>query len=261
MLDLHCHILPELDDGPSVVDESVKMCVQAAKDGITDIVATPHVFDGRHEVSLDRRDFYLDKFNACLQKRGLPLRLHPGAEVRLVPDLDEHLRASRSLCINRSRYILIELPQTLPSSLDHELYTLQLQGFVPLIAHPERHGCIQNNPDYLLHLVSSGVLTQITAQSLLGHFGDDCRYCAELLVQNRTAHIVASDAHSPDKRPPLLSAARSRIEQIAGADEARAMFVDRPRAILRNRLVDTLPPLPTIPRTIPDLIERLATLL
>lgn len=261
MIDLHCHILPRLDDGPGVVAESVKMCIQAAEDGITDIVATPHVFNGRHEVSLEQRDVCLAKFNSFLHKRGLTLRLHPGAEVRLVPNLGEHLRASKSLCINRSRYILVELPHVMPHTLENELFALRLQGFVPILAHPERHQRIQSNPDYLLHIVSSGVLTQITAQSLLGDFGEECRHCAELLVQNRTAHIVASDAHSLTKRPPLLSAARSRIEQIAGTREAQAMFEDRPRAILRDRPVDIPSPLPTIPRTIPDLIERLATLL
>lgn len=261
MIDLHCHILPRLDDGPDIVAESVDMCKQAIADGTTDIVATPHFFDERHDVNLELRDIYLKKINAFLQKRGLPLRLHPGAEVRLVPKLGKLLRAPHRLCINQSRYMLIELPSVLPHTLDDELYDLQLQGCVPILAHPERYEYIQRNPDFLLHLVSSGVLSQITAQSLLGGFGEKCRRCAELLVHNRTAHFVASDAHSSSARPPLLAAARARIEHIAGHIEARAMFEERPRAVLRNRPVDIQSPLPSTPRTISDLVERLATLL
>lgn len=261
MIDLHCHILPKLDDGPDNAAESADMCRLAADEGITDIIATPHVFEDRHDVNLDHRDACIEKFNTFLHQRGLKLNLHPGAEVRLVPKLGERLRAPQRLCLNGSRYMLLELPPLMPATLEEELYSLQLRGCVPILAHPERHECIQRNPDFLLHLASSGVLTQITAQSLLGGFGEPSRRCAELLVQNRTAHFVASDAHSSTGRPPLLAAARGRIEHIAGPEEARAMFEDRPRAVLRNRPVHVHSPLPSTPRTIPDLIERLATLL
>lgn len=261
MVDLHCHILPGLDDGPDSAAESAEMCRLAADDGITDIVATPHAFDDRHDVSLERRDACIEKFNAILRTRGLNLRLRPGAEVRLVPRLSERLRAPKRLCIAGSRYMLVELPPVMPANLDEELYRLQLRGCVPILAHPERHACIQRNPDMLLHLVSSGVLTQITAQSLLGEFGETCRSCAELLVQNRTAHFVASDAHSSSDRPPLLARARARIEDIAGPGEARAMFQDRPHAVLQNRPVIVSPPQPCTTRGIPGLIERLASLL
>jgi len=261
MIDLHCHILPNIDDGPSLVADSVDMCKTAITDGITDIIATPHYLNGRHDVSLEKRDLYLEKINIFLHKSGLKLRIHPGLEVRLIPKLAKVTPNIHKLCINKSRYILIELPDTIPHTLEEELYEIQLKGYVPILAHPERYGYIQRNPDFLMHLVSTGVLSQITAQSLLGKFGENCRRCAELLVHNRTAHFVASDAHSCFDRPPLLSAAKDRITHIAGHIEAQAMFEERPRAVLRNRPVDVKPPLPSTPRTISDMVERLASLL
>lgn len=261
MIDLHCHILPRLDDGPERAAESAEMLRLAASDGITDIVATPHFFDGLHNVCPDRRDAYLEKFNSFLHKYGLKLRLHPGAEVRLVPGLSQLLDAPRRLTLNGSRYLLLELPLMMPPFLEKELYELQLKGISPILAHPERHAHIQHNPDVLLPLVSSGLLTQVTAQSLLGDFGEKCRICVETLVRNRTAHIVATDAHSARSRPPLLAAARLRLEQIVGSVEATAMVEIRPKAILQDQVMHVPSPLPATLRTMPDLIERLANLL
>lgn len=261
MVDLHCHILPNLDDGPTQIVESMAMCIQAITDGITDIVATPHVFDGVHECGLERRDSYVRRINMSLTKSGYKLTIHPGAEVRLVPGLHDRMRDLSPLCINQSRYMLIELPPVFPPSFEDELFRLHLRGIVPILAHPERYDCIQRNPGILGHLISAGMLTQITAQSLLGDFGEDCRRCAEQLVHNRTAHFVASDAHSTTTRPPLLSKAKASVARIAGVREARAMFEDRPMAVLINRPLDIPYPRHDTPRTISNLISRLTTML
>ena len=261
MVDLHCHILPGLDDGPAQIVECMAMCHQAITDGRTDIVATPHVFDGIHEFSLARRDSHIHRINMSLRQCGYNLTIHPGAEVRLVPGLHDIKHDLHQLCLNGSRYMLIELPPVFPASLADELFRLRLRGIVPMLAHPERYDCIQQHPDMLAPLVSKGVLTQITAQSLLGDFGEDCQRCAEQLIHNHTAHVVASDAHSATSRPPLLSKARERVGQIAGVHEAQAMFEERPTAVLNNQPVGiSTPPLAT-GRTIAKLFARLATLL
>ncbi len=261
MIDLHCHILPGLDDGPKQVAESMAMCHQAIMDGRTDIIATPHMFDGIHDCSLKRRDSHIRRINASLRQCGFKLIIHPGAEVRLVPGLDDDKHDLRQLCLNQSRYMLIELPLVFPANLADELFRLQLRGIVPILAHPERYPCIQNNPDMLDHMVAKGILTQITGQSLLGDFGEDCQRCAERMIHNQMAHFVASDAHSTTSRPPLLSKARERVAQIAGANEAKAMFEDRPMAVIKNEPLELSLPLLTTGRCISNLLTRLATML
>ncbi len=124
------------------------------------------------------------------------------------------------------------------------LFELRLLGYRPILAHPERHDCVQRDPDILLPLAAAGIMTQITAQSLLGDFGDACRHCAETLVHSRTAHIVASDAHGVGHRPPLLSEARTRLAALVGAAEAQAMTEARPWAVLRDEHIDLPEPRP-----------------
>lgn len=261
MIDVHCHILPDLDDGPVQIAESLAMCHQAISDDITDIIATPHVFDGVYKCDVDRRDAHIRRLNMALQQCGFKLTIHPGAEVRLAPELRDDRLDLRHVCLNRSRYMLVELPSVFPAKLDDELFSLQLRGIVPILAHPERYHYLQHDTRILQRLASKGVLFQITAQSLLGNFGDDCQRCAERLIHNRMAHIVASDAHSTTIRPPLLSKAREHVARIAGAHEARAMFVDRPLAVLNNQPLKLSSPPVTANPSIFNLFDRLATML
>lgn len=247
MIDLHCHILPGIDDGPGSLDEATRMCRLAARDGITGLVATPHFLDGARGSASRRagRDARIAALRAALDAAGIDLALHPGAEIHLVPDLRVLLRAEPTLTLNGSRHVLIELPQVFPPTVKDMLFELRLLGYRPILAHPERHDCVQRDPDLLLPLAAAGIMTQITAQSLLGDFGEACRRCAETLVQARTAHIVASDAHGANHRPPLLSAARTRLAALVGAAEARAMTETRPWAVLRDESVDLPDPRPS----------------
>jgi protein-tyrosine phosphatase len=122
------------------------------------------------------------------------------------------------------------------------LFDLRLKGFVPLLAHAERYLIVQSNINMLVPLVERGTLMQVTAGSLLGHFGPEARRAAEVMLSHGTAHVLASDAHSPEYRPPLLSEGMARAAQIVGERAARALVEDFPRALVEDRPIE--PPLP-----------------
>lgn len=257
MIDLHCHILPGLDDGADSLDTTVQMCRMAELDGITNIIATPHFLDGRHTPDLDLRDRYILTINAALQDNGFQLRLHAGAEVHLVPELADILRAQPELRLAASQYVLVELPAVFPVSLQDELFQLRLIGLTPILAHVERYDAIQREPDLLIPLIQSGILTQITVQSLCGDCGEACRICAETVVRCNTAHFLATDAHSLHRRPPIMSRARPRIADLVGDAMWDDMTRIRPQAILDNASINVPEPRPVRCLPMPSLLHRL----
>lgn len=237
MIDIHCHILPGLDDGSSTLDESLAIARQAVADGIRAMVATPHVGNGVYKTSAVRIRKEVESLNAVLQCANIPLTVYPGAEVQLVPRLTELLRMDEFCTINNSRYVLIELPPTfLPETAKDEFFALRINGYIPILAHPERHPQIKNDLGYLEELVQMGTRCQLTAQSITGEFGRMAQITAEKIIENDMAHILATDSHSSKWRKPVLSNAVNRVARLLGSSkEALQMVESLPQAILDDR--------------------------
>jgi protein-tyrosine phosphatase len=244
MIDLHCHILPELDDGPDVLAESLQMAEIAAAGGIRAIVATPHAGNGLYPSKPADIAGRVADFNADLADASIPLKVYPGAEVQLSPGLAERLHQGKVTTINNSRYILLELPPILlPDSCKSELSSLLNNGFIPVIGHAERHSYLQKNLAYLAGLVQMGVLCQVTAGSLLGRFGRNVKAVAEQMLQCCLAHIIASDAHGVEGRVPALEGAVSEAARLLDSREkAMRMVTAIPAAIIADSNVYVEPP-------------------
>jgi protein-tyrosine phosphatase len=227
MIDSHCHILPNIDDGPQNIDESVEMARIASGDGIEKIIATPHISDNRYSPG-DISD-RVDQFNHLLKQKKIPVQVYPGAEVAIGLDPD---RLS-AYTINRSSYILIEFPHDhLPAHAGKLLDWLCSKGLNPIIAHPERNYSIIRSPETLLSLLNRNVYTQITAGSLSGDFGRDIQYCAHFLLDSEKVDIIASDAHSKKFRTPILSAAAEIVTKRISRIASQHIVDANPAAIL-----------------------------
>lgn len=237
MLDLHCHILPGMDDGPTEMAESLRMAARAVADGISAVVATPHVGNGVFNNRPEEIFAGVERLRVNLHEAGIPLQIYPGAEVHLVPQLSETVNARQVITINHGRYLLLELPEILlVDSCKAELFNLRMQGIVPIIAHPERHAYFQKHQGALLELLEMGMLCQVTAQSLLGDFGSRIQKCAEQMVRNRQVQVLASDAHGAENRVPALTEAVKRAARLLGnREEAEALAGAIPRSIVANR--------------------------
>jgi protein-tyrosine phosphatase len=247
MIDIHCHVLPGVDDGANDLDESIAIAEAAARDGTRTVVATPHGAEGAYggdQLETQRR---VERLQSELTRRGVELEVLAGLEVRIVPDLAFLHSEGRVFTLNGSRYLLVELPpQTLPLYTDQALFDLQLRQLVPVIAHPERNLSIAASPEILWRMVDRGMLAQVTAGSLIGLFGPRTREVAESLVAHRMVQIIASDAHSSGSRGrgPALSAAVKRAEELIGREAAEAMVTITPLAIIRNESIRVPEPEP-----------------
>ena len=244
MIDLHCHILPGVDDGPASLAESLQMAETAVAGNIHTLVATPHADTGVYCFTPADIAERVAGFNAELAAAAIPLQVYPGAEVQLSPGLAERLHQGKVTTINNTRYVLLELPPTLlPASGKNELFSLLDNGFIPIIAHPELHPYLQRHPAYIGDLVQMGVLCQITAQSLVGAFGWKIKKVAEQMLRNRLVHIIASDAHGTEGRVVELDPAVTAATRVLASHEKALHLVTHvPAAIIGDSDIEVDPP-------------------
>ena len=244
MYDLHAHILPGVDDGAKDMDEAVAIARAAADGGTLAMLATPHSVDIDESWSVTHVRKLLGEVAKELRRRGVDLTLLLGMEAHLVPGLPQWATEGRALPINGTRYMLVEMPFThRPTYLEESLLQLQRQGITPVLAHPERIQAVQECPDLLEDLVGRGMLSQVTAGSVVGYFGEDVRRFTIELLRQGLVHVLASDTHFADgRRSPLLQPGAEAAAEIVGEERARRMVVDAPRAILQGAAVEVLPP-------------------
>ena len=233
MIDIHAHILPSMDDGPSSLDQSLNMALKASDEGIHTIIATPHTLNGVYH---NQREHILSecrKLNRALGEKNIPVKVLPGSEARLSMDITDELNDNQLMTMNDAgRYLLLELPdQFLPQAVTSFIRRLLNRGVTPVIAHPERNPSIQQKVELLYGLIQAGALSQLTSYSITGEFGSSALKCCKKLINQGMVHIIASDAHFPDKRFPMLSKAYAVISSMAGEDTTKKIK-ETPRMII-----------------------------
>lgn len=245
MIDLHCHILPGIDDGAPDLEVALAMARCAVDDGITVMACTPHIYPGLYENNRDSIVAAIESFRQALASENIPLRLVEGADTHLAPDLIGQIKSGHVPTLNGSRYFLFEPPHHLaPPRIEDTVFTLLAAGYIPVITHPERLTWIEENYAVFGRMVQSGAWMQITAGSLTGRFGTRPQYWAERILDEGLCHIIATDAHHIKRRPPLLAEARILAGKRLGNMEAEHLVLTRPQGILDNRAPMDLPPLP-----------------
>jgi protein-tyrosine phosphatase len=227
--------------------ESLAMATRAAEDGIHTIVATPHTLNGIYVNPVKKINSKVAALGDALSKHHIQLTLYAGADVCLCPHMLERIKRKDAPTINDAgKYVLLELPsQTMPPGARDEIFSLRLNGITPIISHPERNPAIQRDIEILYEIVRMGALCQVTAMSILGDFGAMAMRCAEMLLLHRLAHVIATDAHSPEARPPVLSRAVEAAAEILGSHgDAERMVTEIPASILSGGTLEIPEPLP-----------------
>jgi protein-tyrosine phosphatase len=236
MIDLHSHLLPWIDDGAESLEMALEMARIASADGIGTIVCTPHIYPGLYENSASGISIAVTRMQRELDEAGIALRLEVGADVHLARDLAGAVAQGRVPTLAGSRYLLLEPPHhTAPPGFEDAAFELMTAGIVPVITHPERLSWIDEHYALFERLVDRGVWMQVTAGALTGRFGRRVKYWGERFVGEGRCHVLATDAHHPQRRPPLLAEARDAAARLVGPLEAENMVRVRPQAVLDNR--------------------------
>ncbi len=240
-IDIHVHILPGMDDGPSTIEESLEMARIAVENGTRIMISTPHCLNG---VYVNWRKDILSacmELNSAIEKHNIPLTLLPGAEIHLSPEIINALEKDQLMTLNDTgRYIFLELPdQFVPQATISFINRLKNRNITPIITHPERNPAIQHNVELLYDLISAGALSQITAGSLTGGFGQHALRCSQRIIKLQMAHFMASDAHSPRARPPDLHAAFENLSSLTGETMAKKIMFEAPQAVLKGKEIQT----------------------
>jgi protein-tyrosine phosphatase len=237
-VDIHCHMLPGLDDGAGDWGEAMAMAQLAAHDGIGTIIVTPHQLGGFGQNQGDLIRQRTEAFQELLDGHALPLRVLPGADVRIEPEMISKIRCGEVLTLaDRGRYVLLELPHELYFPLDRLLGELERAGLVGILSHPERNLGLLRQPQLIAPLVRAGCLMQVTAGSLLGAFGPDCQAMAEQLVSEGLVHFLASDAHSSRTRRPLMRQAFDSVCRLTDTETAWELCVRNPTRIVTDQVI------------------------
>ncbi len=247
MIDIHCHLLPGIDDGAKNLAETLEMCRIASADGIATIVATPHQYNGIYQNPSATILTTVEDVRAAVREARIPVDILPGADVFIDVDTADKIQRGEIMTINNTkRYFLLEFPAHLiPQNIEKLIFNLLLRNIVPILTHPERIAEAQEHPNRIYDLVSQGVLSQITAMSLTGEFGRRAQQCANTLLRHNLAHIIATDAHSLEGRPPLLSAGVKAASRLVGPELATHMVTTYPALVIQGAPMAVLePPLP-----------------
>ena len=246
MIDAHSHILPGLDDGASDWEQALAMARAAVDDGITEMICTPHWVLGKYENTREAILGRFSEFESHLAAAQIPLKIHPGAELRIDTSIPARLKSGELITLgNGGGYVLLELPEeTLPDHLHDFFWNLQINGFRPILSHVERNPILREHPRRLMNWVEGGILAQVTAASLVEEFSTEIREFALMLVERRLVHMLVTDTHGLRMRKPQLSEACRVIEEIAGPETVERMVLDTPRHILRGESVPPVDPIP-----------------
>ena len=243
MIDLHCHILPGVDDGAKTMEDSLDMARHAASEGIDTIVATPHHQNGKYVNEKSRIFEQVNELNKRLIEEKIPVKILPGQETRIYGQLVQDYIDGKVLTLNNThKYLFVELPSSqVPQFTEQLLYEIQSNGLTPIIVHPERNSRLIEQPDILYNLVNKGALTQVTASSLIGYFGAKVKRFSLDLIDSNLTHMFASDAHNTNKRNFHMREASEIILKEHG-EETLGLFYENVNQIILGKSCYKNPP-------------------
>ena len=241
MVDIHCHILPSVDDGAGNGDDALMMARMAYDSGVAAIVATPHCNlpyeERKNYVSEELKNRFIS-LRDSIREAGIPLRILPGAEVMCTDELPELISRKRVLTLAGTRYLLVEfLFDSSVGYIDEMLSQISETGLVPVIAHPERYDAVQRSPLTVADWFERGYIIQLNKGSILGRLGSRAERTSAWILSRGLAHVVASDAHSPEMRTPHMSEILRFLEDNCSPEYANVLLCRNPGRLIENRQV------------------------
>ena len=238
IIDIHCHIMPGVDDGSPDMATSLEMLRIADKNGITHLILTPHHKPMHHNVSPEHNVAYRKRLQEAAKAEGIKAKLFSGNEIYYSDETMEELLEGKICSLAGSDYVLVEFHPTNPyKAIQNAMYRVQAAGFVPIVAHVERYSDIVSNPARVQDLIEMGCLIQVNASSVMGKYGFGISHFTRKLLKDELVHFIASDAHDTGRRAPKLLDCRDYVERKFGEDYAKQLFFTNPANVIRNEQI------------------------
>ncbi len=236
IIDIHCHIMPGVDDGSGDMATSLEMLRIAEKNGITHMILTPHHKPMHHNVSPEHNVLYRKKLQEAASAEGIKIKLFSGNEIYYSDETMDELEQGKICSLAGSDYVLVEFHPTNPfSAIQNAAGRVQAYGYKPIIAHVERYSDIVSHPSRVQDLIDMGCLIQVNASSVMGKYGFGIGHFTKKLLKERLVHFVATDAHDAKKRAPEIADCRSYVERKLGQDYAKEIFLINAANVIRNQ--------------------------
>lgn len=244
MIDIHSHILPAVDDGSKDLAMSLDMARMYVENGFTTVIATPHYIEGSISTKKDKNKKVLDMFKEELKRENIELEILLGNEAYVSMDLIGDLEEGRVASLYDSRYVLLELPmQDMPLYVESLIYELQLKGYTPIIAHPERNSTIVEDPNILYNLIEKGALAQLNLPSLEGRYGEKIKETAEILLSHNMIHFLGTDAHTNRVRSPKVSEGLNILKSLISEEKYEDLTINNPTKLINNQSINIEEPI------------------
>jgi protein-tyrosine phosphatase len=241
-VDIHCHLLPGIDDGAKTWNDTLTMAKMAVDDGIRTIIVTPHQLGAFGHNTGDIIRERTAEVQRVLNEHNIPLTIAPGGDVRIQPEMIAKLQTGEVMSLaDKRKHVLLELPHELYFPLGDVLNSLKKIGMDGILSHPERNQGILKDRGVLEPLVKSGCLMQVTAGSVMGTFGANCQGLAEWMLKRHLVHFIATDAHGTKSRRPLIHRAYQRVADIVGGEIATQICCDNPARVAAGKPVEIMP--------------------
>ncbi len=232
-IDIHCHLLPGIDDGSRSMEESMAMARIAVEDGMETMITTPHQLGNYSTNRGDDIRRRVDELQGELTRHKIPLTVLPGGDVRIEQGMIQGIRSGEVVTLaDKKRHILLELPHELYFPIDPVLNELQTMGIQGILSHPERNLGLRAQPKLIPILVDAGCLMQVTAGSLVGTFGPAAKTMSESMLKAGHVHFLATDAHRAKSRRPLIRRAYERAVELVGTPTAIKICSENPGLVV-----------------------------
>lgn len=239
MIDIHCHIVPGVDDGAKTLDDALAMLKIAESEGIKKIINTSHYHPQFKYTKGEDLLVELENFNKIIKENGIDVEVIIGNELYFDDSFLECIEKKEFYTLNNSKYVLVEFsPTNFPKKLSEVVYEFKIRGYVPILAHVERYNDIQQNPSLITEAIKEGALIQINASSVLGKGSSEAHRITEILLKNSLVHFVATDAHGPERRRPMIREAYDYVCSEYGEKKAERLFINNASRVINNEEVE-----------------------
>lgn len=239
MIDIHTHILPNIDDGATNIEETFNLLKEAKKVGFEAVVLTSHYRKGYYETDTPEREVWVNAIYENLKAKNIDINLYLGNEIYLSDEMIKYMEDGKASTINDTSYVLFEMPlYEEPENLYEMVNHMQQYKIVPILAHPERYEFIQNDPDLIYDLIEKGVLMQADYGSIIGQYGEKTKIMVRKLFENNMIHMLGSNVHRQETVYPRISQCIKKIKEIVGEEMLEKLTTTNPKLVLNNKKIE-----------------------